>query len=92
MLLLQLDMLAYTDESESQPIMVIGAGIPQDWLNKSMSVKGLPMPNGTTLSWVWDGKQMKVKVVGQTIAGKMPIRLGGLFPSGTVLKVEYAQS
>ena len=91
MLLLQLDMLAYTDESAQQPIVVIGAGIPQDWLNKSMSVKDLPM-HGTTLSWVWDGKQMQVKVVSKTIGDKMPIRLGPLFPSGTVLKVEYAQS
>ncbi|NJR74157.1 MAG: hypothetical protein HC773_11845 [Scytonema sp. CRU_2_7] len=84
MLLLQLDMLAYTDLSAKQPTIVIGAGIPAEWLNKPMSVKGLAMANGK-LDWNWNGKQMDVKIRGE----KVNVRLGGAFPSSTPLKVEY---
>ena len=83
MLLLQLDMLAYSDLDANQPTVVIGAGIPQNWLNQPMSVGGLPMPNGK-LDWQWDGKQMRVKITGD----KVNIRLGSVFPTGTPLQVE----
>lgn len=87
MLLLQLDMLAYTDMSSNSPTIVIGAGIPQDWLRQTMSVRGLPMPNGK-LDWQWDGQQMRVKISGDAVN----IRLGSMFPAGTPLKVEYSQA
>ncbi|MGA7935842.1 MAG: hypothetical protein WCA35_19985, partial [Kovacikia sp.] len=87
MLLLQLDLLAYTDLSANSPTMVIGAGIPQDWLKQPMSVRGLPMPNGK-LDWQWDGQQMRVKIAGDAVN----IRLGSMFPAGTPLKVEYSQA
>ena len=35
MLLLQLDMLAYTDLATPEPTVVIGAGIPTQWLKKT---------------------------------------------------------
>ncbi|MBW4633864.1 MAG: hypothetical protein KME30_18760 [Iphinoe sp. HA4291-MV1] len=84
MLLLQLDMLAYTDLSAKEPTVVIGAGIPAKWLNKPMSVKGLAMANGK-LDWNWNGKQMDVKIRGE----KVNVRLGAVFPANTPLKVEY---
>ena len=84
MLLLQLDMLTYTDLNTNQ--VVIGAGIPQDWLKQSMTVKELPMANGK-LDWQWDGEQMRVKIAGD----KVNIRLGSAFPQNTPLQVEYVQ-
>jgi hypothetical protein len=84
MLLLQLDMLAYTDQSAKEPTVVIGAGIPPEWLNKPMNAKGLAMANGK-LDWNWNGKQMDVKIRGE----KVNVRLGMAFPPNTPLKVEY---
>ncbi|BAT53146.1 hypothetical protein NOS3756_21050 [Nostoc sp. NIES-3756] len=84
MLLLQLDMLAYTDITASEPTIVIGAGIPQTWLNQPMSVQNLPIPNGS-LNWQWDGKQMQVKLRGT----KVTVNLASTFPKDTPLKVDY---
>ncbi|BAY48500.1 hypothetical protein SAMD00079811_61250 [Scytonema sp. HK-05] len=87
MLLLQLDMLAYTDTQASQPTVVIGAGIPSAWLSQPMSVQGLPMAN-TQVDWKWNGKQMDVKIRG----GQVDVKLGSVFPTDTQLKVEYMKS
>jgi hypothetical protein len=86
MLLLQLDMLAYIDESANEPTVVLGAGIPGAWLNKPMGVQGLPIPNGQ-LDWRWDGKQMYVKIRGS----KVKARLGSVFPSGTPVNIELTK-
>ena len=86
MLLLQLDMLAYIDQTTNQPTLVIGAGIPDTWLKQPMQVRGLPMPNGE-IDWNWDGKQMQVKLSGNQVN----VRLGGAFPANTALKVEYVE-
>jgi hypothetical protein len=87
MLLLQLDMLAYTDRAASEPTVVIGAGIPAAWLIQPMSVKGLAMPEGK-LDWRWDGKQMYVKLPNK----KVKARLGSVFPANTPLNIEYLDS
>jgi hypothetical protein len=84
MLLLQLDMLAYVDQSERKPTLVIGAGIPVEWLKYPLSAKGLLMPNGQ-VDWFWNGKQMDVKIRG----GSIKVILGPAFPSHTTLNVEY---
>ncbi|MBO3457611.1 hypothetical protein G7B40_009010 [Aetokthonos hydrillicola Thurmond2011] len=86
MLLMQLDMLAYTDIQASQPTVVIGAGIPTKWLHQPMSVEGLPIPNGQ-LDWIWDGNQMNVKITG----GQVNVKLGSVFPPTTPLKVDYVK-
>jgi hypothetical protein len=83
MLLLQLDMLAYTDTASS-PTVVIGAGIPKTWLNQPMKVRGLSTVNGQ-VDWSWDGKQMNVQLRGQ----KVNVKLGRVFPSNTPLHIEY---
>ncbi len=85
MLLLQLDMLAYFDRADSKPTLVIGAGIPVEWLKHPLTVKGLLMPNGQ-LDWFWNGKQMQVKITGDPVT----IRLGSVFSANTPIKVEYS--
>ena len=82
MLLLQLDMLTYLDRSASEPTIVIGAGIPKEWLGRSMSVKGLQI-GGNTVSWTWDGKQMNVQLRGK----QMAVRLGSTFSPGTGVNI-----
>jgi len=83
MLLLQLDMLAYLDESGSEPTLVIGAGIPKEWLDMTMSVKGLSTRLGT-VDWEWRNNSLSVRVRGE----KRPVKLGPAFKSDTKLKVK----
>jgi len=82
MLLLQIDMLAYVDESASEPAIVIGAGIPAEWLSRPMSVRGILTRLGQ-VDWKWDGRAMQVTLEGV----KSAIRLGPSFPSTTTVKV-----
>jgi hypothetical protein len=83
MLLLQLDMLSYLDQSQKSPTLVIGAGIPKAWLSKPMKVKG-QLIKGNSIDWSWDGTQMKVKVYGQS----MNVKLGSNFPVKTIISIE----
>ena len=83
MILLQLDMLAYEDKSAQQPGIVIGAGLPEDWLKHPMAVRGLPMTTGR-LDWSWNAKEMRVTLSGPDA----DVRLGSNFPGGTPLKVD----
>ena len=61
MLLLQLDMMGYVNKSENTPTLIIGAGIPRDWLRQAMSVKNLRIEEGQ-VDWNWDTQQMQVKI------------------------------
>ena len=83
MLLLQLDMLTYIDRSTSTSTLIIGAGIPKDWLSKSISVKG-QLIEGNLIDWNWDSKQMNVQIKGET----MKVNIGSVFSDGTPIKVE----
>ncbi len=85
MLLLQLDMLTYVNRFANSPTLVIGAGIPKDWLNKPMSVKNQLIENNL-VDWTWDGKQINVQIKGEAMA----VKLGSVFPVGTQLKVEIS--
>jgi hypothetical protein len=84
MLLLQLDMLAYVDETAVTPTVVIGAGIPAAGLNQPMKVQ-----NASTrlaqVGWNWDGHQMHVTIPGC----RCKVRLGPAFPSNTAFRLEY---
>jgi hypothetical protein len=82
-LLLQLDMLTYSDRSTSPSTLIIGAAIPKDWLSKSISVKG-QLIDGNLIDWTWDGKQMNVQIKGEALK----VKLGSAFPNGTSLKLE----
>jgi hypothetical protein len=87
MLLLQLDMLAYVDESGHEPALVIGAGVPSDWTTAPMSVGGV----GTSLgfvSWTWRDGAMSVVIRGGPTR-KARVRLGETFPAGASLRVQY---
>ncbi len=83
MLLLQLEMLAYVDESSSSPALVIGAGVPSAWLASPLSVEDLPTRLGR-VDWSWDRGRMTVKVKG----AKCDVKLGPAFPADTKLKVK----
>lgn len=84
MLLLQLDMLGYTDKAASEPTVVIGAGIPGAWLDKPLRVRGLSIQNGQ-VDWSWDGKQVYVKIYGT----RVKVKLGSTFPTLTPVNVKY---
>jgi hypothetical protein len=85
MLLLQLDMLAYANRSIGEATVVIGAGIPMEWLNQPMHVKGMTVPGGQ-LDWSWDGKHIHIKMRGNT---KIHVQLGSAFPADTPLHIKY---
>ena len=83
MLLLQLDMLAYVDDSGSSPVLVVGAGVPSAWLEKPVSAEDLPTSVGR-VDWAWEKGQVSVKVKG----ARCDVRLGVAFPASTKLKVK----
>jgi hypothetical protein len=83
MLLLQLDMLTYINHAGKAPVLVIGEGIPKDWLSQPMSIRDQRL-EGNLVDWTWDGRQMKVQIKGQ----KMAVQLGPAFSSKTPLQVE----
>ena len=82
MALLQLDMLTYLDPSSRSPNLVIGAGIPKEWLNQPIRVNGL-LVDGKVVNWAWDGQQMRVELQGD----RLPIKLGAAFPPNTPVQV-----
>ncbi|MBW4653956.1 MAG: hypothetical protein KME20_13105 [Kaiparowitsia implicata GSE-PSE-MK54-09C] len=82
MVLLQLDMLAYGDRTTDTPTLVIGAGIPADWVSQPMRVDGLHVL-GRQVDWAWDGQQMQVQVTGEPL----PVKLGTAFGAETPLLV-----
>jgi hypothetical protein len=85
MALLQLDMLAYISQQEDvSQSLVIGAGIPAEWLRHSMSVEGLTV-GGNAVSWTWDGQQLEVEVQGDI----EDIQLGSAFPKDTPINATF---
>ena len=84
LLLLQQDMLAYMDNKATEPTVVIGAGVPRDWLAQAMTVSNLTLPGGS-MDWQWDGHSIRVTLRGPS----RKIRLGATFPDGTELTVTH---
>jgi hypothetical protein len=87
MLLLQLDMLAYPDETAGEPTIVIGACVQPSWLDRGMRAEGISTPFGQ-VDWTWNGRQMNVKLHG----GHAHVRLGPAWASSTPLHIEYVQT
>jgi hypothetical protein len=85
MLMLLADLLVYVDESAAAPELVIGAGIPLEWMSHPMSVKGVSTRSGL-VSWTWDTKRMSASVRGH----RCPVRLGSAFRPGTPLEVSFS--
>ena len=78
-LALQVEMLAYVDESGPEPVLVIGAGVPRSWLTRPLTVRGLPTCLGT-VDWTWTGSRLQT-----TVHGRRPvIRAAEVFNSGPV--------
>jgi hypothetical protein len=84
MLLLQLDMLSYVDESAEKPSLIIGAGIPKSWLDHNLSVTGLSLPIGR-IDWSWNSKELNITIHGKNV----DVRLSPSFPEGIPINVEY---
>ena len=63
LLLLQVDMLAYVDESCPEPVLVIGAGFPPNGA-AGRCARGLPTILGT-VDWAYDGQDLHVTLIGK---------------------------
>lgn len=83
MLLLQLDMLAYVDESKNEHELVIGAGIPSGWMSAPMRVEGIHSSLGR-VDWYYADGSMQVRV---HRGGKCKIRLGTGFSKDTCIVI-----
>lgn len=87
MTLLQLDMLTYIDESKDDYQLVIGAGVPDDWLNHTISIKNYRTKAGI-ISWEYSNHHLRVTVKGA--ARKYTVRPGVNFQkANTRLTVIY---
>ncbi len=86
-LLLQIDMLGYIEKKADHSTIVIGAGVPAEWLSHPMEVKGLLLPH-RTVDWAWDGKAMHVTIHG---AGA-DIKLGPAFGADVPVQVTRTES
>jgi hypothetical protein len=82
MLLLQLEMLAYVENAATAPVLVIGGGVPKEWLAGAISIKGIGTTAGV-VDWQWDRRDVAVTLHGQSI----PVRLGPNFPAQSALMV-----
>jgi hypothetical protein len=82
MLLLQLDMLVCLDESGAEPVLRIGLGLPEQWLEEPMTVEGLSTRVGK-VDWEWADGRMTVRARGF----RGPVELGPVFPADTPLRV-----
>jgi hypothetical protein len=86
MALLQMEMLAYADETPDGPVIVIGVAVPEEWLKSPLQVRGLFLRQGQ-LDWQWDGRRVRVRLRGGSPG---TFRLGPAFPAGTPVEVERA--
>ena len=81
MLLLQLEMLAFVDETR-EPLLVVGAGVPATWLEKPLEVAGI----GTRFGKVdWEYRAGRLTVVQHGF--RLPVKLGPEFPADTVIRI-----
>jgi hypothetical protein len=82
MLLLQLAMLTALDESEPQPRLLIGQGIPDDWLEEPLRVDGIMTRLGR-VDWQWANGRLTVRARGF----QPTVQPGSAFPSDLDLRV-----
>jgi len=84
-LLLQLDMLAYVDESKEEPELVVGAGIPESWAKEDLSVDGLRSSFGE-IAWSWSKGRLKASLRG---GRKLEVRAGRAFGAKPEIETEF---
>ena len=82
MLLLQLAMLAETQGGPESEELVIGSGVPAEWLSHEIAVSGVGTSHGF-IDWTWDGAGVAVTIHGNSL----PVRLGPAFPTSARLSV-----
>lgn len=88
MLLLQLEMLAFVDETDpTKPRWVLGAGVPPSWLDSPLDVKRVGATRGR-VDWSWDPttKRVKATILGDTAE----VVLGPSFPEDAQLELNFA--
>lgn len=83
MLLLQLDMLTYLDESGPEPILVVGGGIPSAWVEKTLRVQGMSTRLGR-VDWEWTKGRMTVRQHDTPVE----VRFGAAFPADAPLRLK----
>ena len=84
MLLLQMDMLAYADLSTATPVIVVGAGIPPQWLKSQIHVASVSTEFGM-VDWNWNHGRLSVVVSGS----RAKVRAASTFGEGVPLTVSY---
>ncbi len=87
MALLQMEMLAFEDFQATGSTVIIGAGIPKDWLATRMSVQGLLLGSGR-IDWMWDPARQELMIGGES--SPMAVRLGRNFPEDAQIVWEQA--
>ena len=80
-------MLARVDLGGEEPALVIGAGVPPEWLERRLSVQGLSTRLGI-VDWRWEGGIVSVLVRGR----KCPVRLGPAFGPDAKLSVQHVST
>lgn len=83
MLLLQLDMLGY-EPPVSEPSLVIGAGVPREWLKQPLRIQQLSLRSGR-LDWAWDGDAVSIQTSWQI--DPRNVRLGAAFPRDASIRI-----
>jgi hypothetical protein len=84
MLLLQLDMLGY-EPPVPEPSLVIGAGVPREWLQQPLRIQQLSMRSGR-LDWTWDGRAVTIQTSWDIDPRR--VRLGTAFPPQTPIRIQ----
>ena len=84
MLLLQLAMLAEVRREWPTEELVIGAGVPAEWLSRNLSFKGIGTQIGP-LDWTWNGTDVSVTL---SAPSSLPIRLGSSFPASARIEIK----
>jgi hypothetical protein len=88
MLLLQVDMLAYVSEAGPEPQLVIGGGVPPEWIGKPFSASGLPTIAGV-VDFSYDGRG----TIDVTVRGERPCpaRAGASFGPSVRVNVRHVR-
>ena len=79
---LALDMLVYA--RPEAPAIVVGAGVPEEWLEDRIEVRGLPTRQGV-VDWRWEDDRLHVSVLS---LGRPPVEVGEAF-RGREIELQY---
>ena len=83
MLMLELDMLAYVDQTRLSTI-VIGGGVPAEWVTSNLDVRGVQTGLGV-IDWSWSGGKLRAVVR----KGHPRVVAGNVFGPAVQVDVSY---